>query len=63
MIGTTIAAFFFETQFSNAMIVSSLFFAFANFYPEEVIYIMFYPAGEGEMAHLDFGGVVALRGT
>lgn len=41
MIGTTIAAFFFGAQFSNAMLVSSLFFAFANFYPEEVIYLMF----------------------
>lgn len=41
MIGTTIAAFLFGAQFSNAMLASSLFFAFANFYPEEVIYIMF----------------------
>lgn len=41
MIGTTVAAFFFGAQFSNAMLVSSLFFAFANFYPEEVIYLMF----------------------
>jgi hypothetical protein len=41
MIGTTIAAFFFGAQFSNAMLASSLFFAFANFYPEEVIYLFF----------------------
>ena len=41
MIGTTIAAFLFGAQFSNAMLASSLFFAFAHFYPEEVIYIMF----------------------
>jgi membrane associated rhomboid family serine protease len=41
MIGTTIAAFLFGAQFSNAMLASSLFFAFANFYPDEVIYIMF----------------------
>ena len=41
MIGTTIAAFLFGAQFSNAMLASSLFFAFASFYPEEVIYIMF----------------------
>ena len=41
MIGTTIAAFFFGAQFSNAMLASSLFFAFANFYPDEVIYIFF----------------------
>jgi hypothetical protein len=41
MIGTTIAAFLFGAQFSNTMLASSLFFAFANFYPEEVIYVMF----------------------
>ncbi len=41
MIGTTVAAFFFGAQFSNAMLASSLFFAFAHFYPDEVIYIFF----------------------
>lgn len=41
MIGTTIAAFFFGAHFSNAMLASSLFFAFAWFYPEEVIYVFF----------------------
>lgn len=41
MIGTTIAAFFFGTQFSNAMLVSSIFFAFARFYPEVVIYFAY----------------------
>jgi len=41
MIGTTIAAFFFGTQFSNTMLASSLFFAFATFYPDEVIYLFF----------------------
>ncbi len=41
MIGTTVAAFLFGAQFSNAMLASSLFFAFANFYPDEVIYILF----------------------
>ena len=41
MIGTTIAAFFFGASFSNAMLHASLFFAFAWFYPEEVIYIFF----------------------
>ena len=41
MIGTTIAAFFFGSNFSNAMLMSSLFFAFARFYPEELIYILF----------------------
>jgi membrane associated rhomboid family serine protease len=41
MIGTTIAAFFFGTNFSNLMLIASLFFAFARFYPEEIIYILF----------------------
>ncbi|MDQ3315410.1 MAG: rhomboid family intramembrane serine protease, partial [Verrucomicrobiota bacterium] len=41
MIGTTIAAFAFGAQFSNAMLASSLFFAFAWFYPDEVIYVFF----------------------
>lgn len=41
MIGTTIAAFFFGANFSNAMLISSIFFAFARFYPEEMIYILF----------------------
>lgn len=41
MIGTTIAAFIFGAQFSNTMLASSLFFAFAHFYPDEVIYVLF----------------------
>ncbi|MEP7014355.1 MAG: rhomboid family intramembrane serine protease [Verrucomicrobiota bacterium] len=41
MIGTTVAAFFFGAKFSNSMLISSLFFAFARFYPDEVIYILF----------------------
>ena len=41
MIGTTIAAFFFGSNFSNTMLNASLFFAFARFYPEEVIYVFF----------------------
>jgi membrane associated rhomboid family serine protease len=41
MIGTTIAAFFFGSNFSNSMLISSLFFAFARFYPDLVIYILF----------------------
>lgn len=41
MIGTTIGAFFFGARFSNSMLISSLFFAFARFYPEEVIYVLF----------------------
>jgi membrane associated rhomboid family serine protease len=41
MIGTTIAAFFFGSNFSNSMLMASLFFAFARFYPEELIYVLF----------------------
>ena len=41
MIGTTIAAFLFGAQFSNTMLAASLFFAFAWFYPDEVIYVFF----------------------
>lgn len=41
MLGTTIAAFFSEsTNFATSMLNSSLFFAFARFYPEQVIYLM-----------------------
>src|SRR6476646_1996952 len=32
---------FFGGNFSNGMLITSLFFAFARFYPEEVIYILF----------------------
>jgi membrane associated rhomboid family serine protease len=41
MIGTTIAAFLFGAQFSNTILAASLFFAFAWFYPDEVIYVFF----------------------
>jgi len=41
MVGVTVAAFFFGAQFSNAMLISSLFFAFAHFYPDEVLYVFF----------------------
>jgi hypothetical protein len=41
MIGTTVAAFFFGGSFSNGMLITSLFFAFARFYPDEIIYILF----------------------
>jgi len=41
MIGTTVAAFFFGSDFSNGMLLMSLFLAFAHFYPEEIIYILF----------------------
>src|SRR5215210_1933003 len=38
MIGTTVAAVFFGERFSNVMLYSSLFFAFARFYPDVVIF-------------------------
>jgi hypothetical protein len=41
MIGTTVAAFFFGAHFSNSMLYASLFFAFARFYPDQVIYLLF----------------------
>jgi hypothetical protein len=41
MIGTTVAAFFFGSNFSNSMLTAALFFAFATFYPNEIIYIFF----------------------
>jgi membrane associated rhomboid family serine protease len=41
VIGTTAAAFFFGARFSNSMLFTSLFFAFARFYPDQVIYILF----------------------
>ena len=42
MIGTTIAAFLArDTTFSNSMLLAGLFFAFATFFPDEVIYVFF----------------------
>lgn len=41
MIGTTVAAFFFDSNFSNGILNAALFFAFARFYPDEVIYVFF----------------------
>jgi membrane associated rhomboid family serine protease len=41
MIGTTVAAFFFGAHFSNSTLYASLFFAFARFYPDQVIYLLF----------------------
>lgn len=41
MICTTIAAFIFHAPLSNGVLAASLFFAFAWFYPDEVIYVMF----------------------
>jgi len=39
MIGTTAAALLSNSQFSNQMLFTSLFFAFAHFYPERVFYV------------------------
>ncbi len=41
MIGTTIAAFLFGASFSNIMLTSTLFFAFAHFFPDTVIYFAY----------------------
>jgi cytochrome c553 len=41
MIGTTTAAMFFDGNFSSAMLTASLFFAFARFYGDTVIYLFF----------------------
>lgn len=41
MFGTTVAAFFFGAAFSNFMLTTSLFFAFARFYPDLVIYLFY----------------------
>jgi len=41
MIGTTIAAFFFGAAFSNIMLTAALFFAFARFFPDTVIYFAY----------------------
>lgn len=41
MIGTTIAAFFFGSNFSSAMLNASLFYAFARFYPDVTIYVLY----------------------
>ena len=41
MIGATAAAFFFGAGSSNSMLYASLFYAFARFYPDQVIYLFF----------------------
>jgi membrane associated rhomboid family serine protease len=41
MIGTTVAAVLSSSQFSSQMLFTTLFFAFAHFYPEDVIYVFF----------------------
>jgi len=41
MAGVTVAAFFFGSGFSAALLNTSLLFAFAQYYPDEVIFIMY----------------------
>ena len=41
MIGTTVAAIIFGATYSNAMLISSLFFAFARLFPDTIIYVAF----------------------
>lgn len=41
MAGTTVAAFFFGAHFSNSMLNSSIFFAFARFYPDVRIFFAY----------------------
>jgi hypothetical protein len=41
MLGVTLAAFLLNARFSNGMLAASLFLAFAWFYPNEIIYVMF----------------------
>ncbi len=41
MVGTTVAAVFGGSQFSSMMLFTTMFFAFAHFYPEETIYVFF----------------------
>lgn len=41
MIGTTVAALLTNSQFSNQMLFTSLFFAYAHFYPERIFYVFF----------------------
>ena len=41
MIGTTIAAFFFGSNFSSSMLNTSLFFSFARYYADVEIYLFF----------------------
>ncbi|MDB6148906.1 MAG: hypothetical protein JWQ44_354 [Chthoniobacter sp.] len=40
MVGTTVAAFFTDSNFSSVMLNASMFFGFARFYPDMVIYVM-----------------------
>jgi hypothetical protein len=41
MIGIDSGRIFLRARFSNSMLYSSLFFAFARFYPDQVIYLFF----------------------
>lgn len=58
MLGTTIAALLFGAQFSNSMLASSLFFAFAWFYPDEVIYLFFIVPVKVKWLALFFAGLL-----
>jgi hypothetical protein len=60
MVGTTIAAFFFGAQFSNAMLASSLF-CLCQLLSRGSDLHFFHFAGEGEVACLVFGGLALLR--
>ncbi len=57
--GVTVAAFFFDPSFSAAILNTSLLFAFAQFYPDEVIFIMYIlPAKVKWLAWLAGAGLV-----
>ncbi len=59
MIGTTIAAFFFDTNFNNALLNLSLLFAFATLYPDFSIMIFFFlPVKIKWIAWVAFGSLV-----
>ncbi len=61
MIGTTIAAFFGGSQFSNMMLFTTLFFAFAHFYPEEMIYVFFILPMKIKWLAWIYAGILLLR--
>lgn len=61
MIGTTVAAFVFGADFSNTMLNTSLYFAFAWFYPDVQIYLlMILPVKVRWMAWV-LGGLLLLQ--
>jgi hypothetical protein len=61
MAGITVAAFFFGTLFSHFMLVQALFFAFARFYPDEMI--TFPPVKVKWLAWFDVGWLFFLSIT